>query len=556
MTIDRSKDKDYVFYNDLTRQFMEPDYLPNCSLHDRVTTICERAEFLTRKPGLAAALREDVRKSWISFSTPVWTNFGTDRGLPISCFGATCLDDTADIFRMHAEVGMCIKNGGGTAGYFGNLRERGADIRGGLNGQSSGSVHFAKMFDTLMTLMNQGSVRRGFFAGYWPITHKDIWEVLKIRSEGFFIQDMAYGLCIPEGWMPSMIAGDLEKRKVWAKVLEARQKTGYPYLIFLDNVAKNRPDVYKDLNLEILHSQMCTEIFLPTSDKWSFVCCLSSLNDLYYDDWKDSGVVERVVYLLDAVMTEFIEKASSIPFMENPVRFAREHRALGIGQLGWHSYLQSKMIPFDSWEAKQKNVQIAKTIRDQAYAASEKLGKQIGCPEMLRPYNRRHATLIAIAPTKSSAFIQAQASESIEAEPSNFYMKDLAKLKVMHRNIYLKKVLNQYGKNTEPVWRSILENFGSVQHLGFLTDHERKVFKTNIEIGPMEAVIQAAQRQPYIDQGQSLNLKINPMTPIKEVNAITIKAWELGLLSLYYNKSINAAQQFSRSLLTCSSCES
>ena len=544
---------EYRWLTDLSKQFLERDYLiDGQTVDERVDVICNTAERILNKPGFAARFKENVKKGWYSLSTPIWTNFGTNRGLPISCFGSMIEDTMESILYTHAEVGMMTKHGGGTSAYFGKLRGRGESIKN--NGESSGSVHFMSLFENLINVVSQGTTRRGNFAAYLPIDHKDINEFLGIRSEGHLIQDLSFGVCVSDAWMEEMIAGDKDKRKIWAKVLESRSHKGYPYLFFTDNVNRNKPDCYKDL--PITHSNLCTEIFLPDSKDESFVCDLSSMNILYFDEWKNTDAVELLVYFLDAVMTEFIEKAKKIEFMKRPVRFAERHRALGIGWLGYHSYLQSKMIPFESMEAKYANVTIAKTIKESAYKASMKMAEEYGEPEVLKGFGRRNSTLLAIAPTKSSAFILGQVSENTEPNRTNVVIKDLQKGKYTMRNVYLEKVLEQHGKNDEPTWLDILKHGGSVQHLEFLSKHEKDVFKTFAEISPKEIIIQAAQRQKYIDQGQSLNLMLHPSVSIKDVNALIIEAWRMGVLSLYYQYSVNAAQAFARNILSCASCQS
>jgi ribonucleoside-diphosphate reductase alpha chain len=470
-----------------------------------------------------------------------------------NCFGSYIGDSMESILQTISEVGMMTKVGGGTSAYFGELRHRGAAIKD--NGESSGAVHFMQPFDNLINIISQGKLRRGNFASYLPIEHKDIMEHLTIKSDGSPLQDISFGITVTDKWMEEMLAGDIDKRKVWAKVLQTRAEIGYPYIIFIDNMNNYTVDVYKDKSMKIYASNLCTEIGLPSSILESFVCDLGSLNILHYDEWKDTDAVEIFVYLLDAVCTDFINKAKDIPYLERAVRFAERHRAIGIGQLGWHSYLQSKMIPFESMEAKILNVAIAKNIKEKAYAASEKLAKEYGEPEVLKGYGRRNTTLLAIAPTKSSAFILGQVSENVEPQISNYYIKDLAKIKYTYKNPHLLKLLEEKGHNTMDVWNSILMKAGSVQHLDFLSDHEKKVFRTFIEITPMEIIIQASQRQKYIDQAQSLNLMIHPSIPIKDVNSLIIEAWKLGIKSLYYQLNVNAAQEFSRNILECSSCE-
>ncbi len=545
---------EYKWLTEASQIFLERDYLlPGQTLDERVDIICATAERILNKPGYGARLKHCLQEGYFSLSTPIWTNFGTDRGLPISCFGSYIDDSMESILGTLAEVGMMTKMGGGTSAYFGDLRERGAKITG--NGESAGSVHFAQPYDNLINIVSQGKTRRGNFAGYWPIDHKDIMEVLSIRTEGSSIQDISFGVCVPNYWMQSMIDGDADKRKIWAKVLQIRAEFGYPYILFTDNVNDGAPQVYKDLMMRIHASNLCTEICLPSSVDESFVCDLASMITLLYDKWKNTDAVEVLVYLLDAVATDFIEKASKIPFMHRAVRFAERHRAIGIGQMGWHSYLQSKMIAFESTEAKMHNVIIAKTIRDQAYAASAKLAEEYGEPELLKGYGRRNTTLIAIAPTKSSAFIHGQVSEGIEPRKDNYHIQDLAKIKYTFRNPYLVTLLEEKGQNTTEVWNSILMKGGSVQHLDFLSKHEKDVFKTFSEISPKEVIIQASARQKYIDQGQSINLMIHPDIPTKDVNALLIEAWRLGIKSLYYQFSVNASQEFARDILSCSSCE-
>lgn len=544
-------------YRWLTKEsqiFLERGYLlPGQTVDERVDIICNRAEEILGIDGFAKRLKENFKKGWYSFSTPIWCNFGTDRGLPISCFNSM-IDDTMDsIMYTAAEVGIMTKYGGGTSGYFGRLRERGSEITN--NGYSSGPVHFMQMFDTVMNVTNQGSSRRGNFAAYLDIEHPDILEFLEIREEGNPIQDMSFGVCIGDEWFKSMIDGDVEKRKIWARLLQRRYEVGYPYIFFTDNVNNNAPDVYKDKGLKIHGSNLCSEIALHSSSEESFVCNLSSMNILHYDEWKDTDAVCLLTFFLDAVMTEFIEKAKNIRFLERAVNFAERQRALGIGWLGWHSYLQSKMIPFESMEAKLANIKVAKKIKEDSYDASKELAILYGEPELMKGYGRRNVTTMAIAPTKSSAYILGQVSEGIEPIKSNYQVNDLAKTKSSYKNPYLISLLEQKGKNTPEVWKSILMHRGSVQHLDFLDNREKDVFKTFSEISPVEVIIQAAQRQKYVDQSQSLNLMIHPDTPVKDLNKLIIFAWEQGVKTLYYQHSMSAAQELNRKLMECKSCE-
>lgn len=545
----------FVWYTELSRTFMERDYLlKDQSLEQRVDVICKSAERILQKDGFAARFKENLAKGWYSLSTPVWTNFGTDRGSPISCFGSHIEDCMESILFTQAEVGMMTKGGGGTSAFFGALRPRGAPIKD--NGESYGSVHFMQLFDNLINIVSQGKTRRGNFAAYLPIDHADAPEFLTIRSDGHPMQDISFGITVPNDWMQSMIDGDPAKRKLWAKVLSSRFNTGYPYIVFSDNANDGAPEVYRDKGMRINNSNLCSEIMLPSSADESFVCNLSSMNITHYDDWKDTDAVELLVYFLDAVLTEFINKIHGVQFMERAYNFAVRHRALGIGWIGWHSYLQSKMIPFESLQAKFLNVEIARTIHDKAYAASATLATEYGEPEHLIGYGRRNTTLLAIAPTKSSSFILGQVSEGVEPQRTNYYIKDLQKGKFTIKNPYLEALLESKGYNTHDVWDGILKKGGSVQHLTHLTENERNVFKTFAEISPMEVVIQAGQRQKFIDQSQSLNLMIHSSVSAKDVNTLLIEAWKLGVKSLYYQIGVSAAQEFSREILTCSSCSS
>lgn len=546
---------DYRWLNDLSQHFLDRDYLlPGQSVDSRVNVIANTAENILHKPGFAAKFKEYFKQGWYSLSTPIWANFGSERGLPISCFGSHIEDSMASIAYTWAEVCMMTKYGGGTSAYFGDLRHRGADIRD--NGKSSGAVHFMQPFDTLSNVISQGRTRRGSFAAYLPSDHPDIHEFLTLRHEGSPIQDLSFGVCISDPWMMEMIGGDTNKREIWAKILESRANVGYPYIFFPDNANRGTVDVYKDLNKKITHSNLCTEIMLPDDFEESFVCDLSSMNILYFEEWRYTDAVEVLTYFLDAVMTEFIRKAKEISFFKRAVRFAERHRALGIGQLGWHSYLQSNMIPWESMEAKFKNIEVAKTIKDAAYKASAKMAQEYGEPELLKGYGRRNTTLLAIAPTKSSAFILGQVSEGIEPHKTNYYIKDLQKGKFTIKNTQLESLLEKRNLDTPSTWDSILKNGGSVQHLDCLTMEEKNVFKTFAEISPKEIIIQAAQRQKYIDQGQSLNLMIHPSIPVRDVNELMIEGWRLNIKSYYYQMSVNAAQAFSRNILQCASCES
>jgi ribonucleoside-diphosphate reductase alpha chain len=551
----RTERPPFYWLNEESRQFLSRDYLlPGVSPEQRIRQIADYAEGILGIGGFGDKFYDYIARGWYSLATPVWTNFGLRRGLPISCYGSYIEDDSASILFTASEVGMMTKLGGGTSAYFGKLRPRGAPIRD--NGYSNGSFSFAKLFDRMIEVFSQGSTRRGQCAAYIDIEHPDIEEWLWIQREGCDIQLLYWGVCVGNDWLQQMRDGDTEKRRLWAKVLQARSEVGIPYIFFKDNANNGAPEVYKQLGKRIYASNLCTEIMLPASADESFVCCLSSLNLLHYDEWKGTDAVETMVFFLDAVMEDFIRRVEGIPFMQRAYNFAVRHRALGLGVLGWHSLLQSKRIPIESMDAYRLNTEVFRTIHDRAYNASMDLARRFGEPEYLKGTGRRNATLLAIAPTKSSSFILGQVSPSIEPFMSNYHVKDLAKVKTTFKNPYLQEVLRERGKDTDEVWQSIAARDGSVQHLDFLSDEERDTFKTFSEISQMTLVQQAAQRQAFIDQGQSLNLMIHPETPVRDINLLVLRAAELGVKSLYYQYSVNAAQEFNRELLlSCRVCE-
>ncbi len=542
------------WFNEESEQMLNRGYLlKGETLEGAIDRITEAAAKRLYKPELKEAFKEMIVKGWISFSSPVWANMGTQRGLPISCFNVHVPDSIEGITHKMGEVIMQTKIGGGTSGYFGELRHRGTAVTD--NGKSSGAVSFMKLFDTAMDVVSQGGVRRGAFAAYLDIDHDDVEEFLQIRDIGNPIQNLFMGVCVPDYWMHEMIEGDTDKRRVWAKVLESRQQKGMPYIFFTDNVNRNKPQVYKDKGLTINASNLCSEIMLPSTAEESFICCLSSMNLELYDEWKDTNAVKLAIYFLDAVLSEFIEKTEGNYYLSAARNFAIRHRALGLGVLGYHSYLQRNMIPFESMEAKMFNAKVFKQIQEQSLAASKELAEIYGEPELMKGYGLRNATTMAIAPTTSSSAILGQTSPGIEPFASNYYKAGLAKGNFIRKNKYLAKLLEEKGLDTEDVWRDIMLNHGSVQHMTQLTQEEKDVFKTFKEISPLEIVTQAAQRQQYIDQAQSLNLNIPSSMPIKDVNKVIIDAWKLGVKTLYYQRSQSVSKELVVNFMNCSSCE-
>jgi ribonucleoside-diphosphate reductase alpha chain len=557
--------KPWYWVTEDTVNFMSKggSYLRNDeTVQERVGNIAERFAVITNKMLLERDYKfvdelehkfyDYMSRGFYSLASPVWSNFGRD-GLPISCNNVYVPDDMGGILQKVAEVGMQTKHGAGTSGYLGHLRPRGTPIVSG--GSADGPVHFVEMFQTHTSVISQGTTRRGAWAGYLDVEHPDILEWLSMREEGSPIQDVSLGVCITDAWMETMLAGDKEKRKVWGAIIRKRYASGYPYIFWTDTVNNAAPEVYKALGRKIYSSNLCSEIALSSNEEESFVCDLSSMNMLTWEDWKDTDAVEVLAFFLDAVMEEYIEKTSRIKFMEASRNFAIQQRALGIGTLGYHSLLQSKLIAFESEEARALNQSIHQFISLRSLEASKKMAKLFGEPPMLKGYGRRNVTLMAIAPTTSSSFILGAVSPSIEPLASNYFTKDLAKGKFTYRNPYLQELLSSLSQDTEEVWRSILIRGGSVQHLHFLTEKEKEVFKTFGEISQLEIVVQAADRQKFIDQSQSLNITVHPSTPPSDVHDLLVMAWQLGVKTMYYQRSTNPAQELVRNLLTCSSCE-
>ena len=546
----------FEWANEDSRTFLSRGYIDgNMTVEERVRIIAWTAEKILDREGFADKFYDYMSRGFYSLSSPVWSNFGTKKGLPISCNGVFVNDNMESILKKTAEVGMQTKMGAGTSGYYGALRARGEPIKSG--GTADGPVHFMNLTETTVDVVAQGNVRRGSFAAYLDISSPDIMEFLDAREEGSSIINMSLGVCIGDDWMQEMIDGDPDKRTVWARVLRKRRESGYPYLFFKDTVNNNKPRVLRQKDISIWASNLCSEICLPSSEDESFVCNLASMNLLKADEWMETDAVETMIWFLDAVMEEYIEKTANIQFMQSANNFAKRWRALGLGQLGWHSYLQSKMIAFESFDAHLLSVKISKFIDDHSLEASKELAIEYGEPEGMLETGERNLTRTAVAPTTSSSFILGQVSPSIEPLASNYFTKDLAKGKFTYRNPYLKDCLAAHGKDDEKTWVDILKHGGSVQHLEFLTQNEKDVFKTFSEITPLSIVQQAGARQKYIDQTQSLNLAFDPTDSPKFINEVHQTAWRLGIKTLYYLRtdSVINGDIGSRTSTDCLSCD-
>ena len=551
----------YWWLNEESQQVLNRGYLlkgeTTMDAIDRIATAASQRLF---KPELKEAFKELIERGWMSLSSPIWANMGTKRGLPISCFNVNIPDSVEGITHKVGEVIMQTKIGGGTSGYFGELRGRGAAITD--NGKSSGAVSFMKLFDTTMDVVAQGGVRRGAFAAYLDIDHPDIEEFLQIKDIGNPIQNLFTGVCVPDYWMQDMIDGDDEKRQIWARVLESRQQKGLPYIFFTDNVNRNKPDIYKELNLSINASNLCSEIALPSTQEESFICCLASMNLELYDEWKDTSAVKLAIYFLDAVLSEFIEKTKGNYYLQNARNFAKRHRALGLGVMGWHSYLQSIGRPFGHPLNIGLTNQIFSKIQRDTYQASIELGQIYGYAPIFNETNepnivkRRNTTLMAIAPTTSSSAILGQVSPGIEPYSSNYFKAGLAKGNFIRKNRYLQDLLKNKNLDNEETWRTIMLDGGSVQKVEGLTEDEKEMFKTFKEISQVDILKQAAARQKFIDQSQSLNINIPAEISVKDVNRLIIDAWKDGVKTLYYQRSSSVSKDLVTNLVTCSSCES
>lgn len=498
-------------------------------------------------------------KNWLCPASPILANNGLNRGLNISCNSIHCADSIDSIFMKNYELAILSKHGAGVGVFLGDIRARGTKIKD--NGVSEGIVPWCRIMDTTISAVNQGSTRRGASAIYLPIDHGDIEEFINIRRPVGDINrrclNLNHGVCISDQWMNDLIVGDKNKRKTWENLLTARVETGEPYIFFSDNVNNNNPECYKKNNLNVKTSNICSEITLYTDPDHTFVCCLSSLNLARYNEWKDTDLPNLAVRFLDAVLAEYIEKTDNIKGMEAARRSAIKGRAIGIGVLGWHTLLQENSIPFDSFEAMQLNAEIFRNIRSKAEEETKKLAEELGEPEWCKGFGRRNTHLIALAPTVSNSTISGGYSPSIEPIAANIFSQKSAKGTFIRKNQTLERLLENKGKNTSEIWRSINEQVGSVQHLNFLSDHEKKVFLTAREINQHAIIKQAAQRQRWIDQAQSVNLFFAANSDPKYIHEVHLAAWKEGLKTLYYLRSdgVIRGDLASRSKEECAACE-
>ena len=499
------------------------------------------------KPELADVFFEYIWKGWLNLASPVLSNTGTDRGLPISCFGIDVADSIQDIGAKNLEMMLLAKHGGGVGIGINMIRPAGAKITG--NGTSDGVVPFCKIYDSTILATNQGAVRRGAASVNINIEHDDFEEWLEIREPKGDVNRQSLNLhqCVVVGdkFMRRLEAGDSEARRKWSKLLRKRKATGEPYIMFKGNVNKNNPAAYKTNGLKVHMTNICSEITLHTDESHSFVCCLSSLNLAKYDEWKDTNLIYDAVWFLDGVMEEFIQRAKGLRGFENAVRSAVKGRPLGLGVLGWHTYLQTKGIAFEGLPAQYETRKIFSQIKIESERASKDLADVYGEPLWCAGTGMRNTHLRAIAPTVSNSKLSGNVSPGIEPWAANVFTEQSAKGTFIRRNPTLEKVLEEHGLNTERIWNKILEDGGSVQGideldnvlLGAYEYPAKEVFKTFKEINQLELVNQAGIRQQYIDQSVSLNLAFPSEATPKWINKVHMEAWKKGVKTLYYTRT-------------------
>ena len=490
------------------------------------------------RPDLENKFFKIIWNGWLGLASPVLSNMGTDRGLPISCFGVDTPDSIRGIGLTNAELMKLTSVGGGVGISLSRIRPRGKEIKG--NGKSEGVVPWAKIYDSTIIATNQGNVRRGAASVNLDINHADIDEFLEIRRPKGDPNRQCLNLhqcvVVDDVFMRKLESRDQPSMERWAKVLKARMETGEPYIMFKDNVNKANPIAYMMNNLDVSMTNICTEITLHTDEEHSFICCLSSLNLAKYDEWKDTDTVQLSVYFLDGVMQEFIEKTSGKESMVRTNNHAKKGRALGLGVMGWHTFLQQKGLPFNSIASTAHTHNIFSKIKNDAEAASRQLAVEYGEPLWCRGTGMRNTHLLAIAPTVSNSVITGGISAGIEPLPANIYTFNGAKGTFIRKNKVLEALLESKGQNKDQYWDQMLRDNGSVLGLPdtILSPDEKELFLTFPEINQLELVRQAAIRQRYIDQTQSLNLSFDPQDSPKWINQVHMEAHKLGIKTLYY----------------------
>lgn len=513
------------------------------------------------KPELADKFFEYIWNNWLGLATPVLANMGTDRGLPISCFGIDVADSVYDIGAKNLEMMMLAKHGGGVGVGVNMLRPAGTPISNS-NGTTDGVVPFCKIYDSTILATSQGNVRRGAASVNLNIEHGDFWDWIEIREPKGDVNRQSLNLhqcvVVSDKFMRKLDEGDSEARKRWSKVIQKRKATGEPYIMYRGNVNKQNPEPYKQNGLKVYMTNICSEITLHTDESHSFVCCLSSLNLAKYDEWKDTDLVYYSTFFLDGVLEEFIQKAKNMKGFENSVRSAEKGRALGLGVLGWHTYLQQRGVPFEGLQAQLETRKIFSHIKMESDRASRDMARIYGEPLWCRGLGVRNTHLRAIAPTVSNSKLSGNVSAGIEPWAANVFTEQSAKGTFIRKNPTLERLLKKIGANAKEVWDQILADGGSVQGVdaldswfyqrGKLTTKDdldpmidsvsvKDVFKTFKEINQLDLVIQAGLRQQYIDQSVSLNLAFPSEATPKWINQVHMEAWRQGVKTLYYMRT-------------------
>ena len=512
--------------------------LPNETVKQAYRRVANASAERLKRPDLANKFFRYIWNGWIGLASPVISNMGTDRGLPISCYGIDTPDSIRGIGLTNAELMRLTSKGGGVGISVSRIRPRGDGITG--NGKSEGVVPWCKIYDSSIIATNQGNVRRGAASVNLDIEHPDIDEFLEIRRPKGDVNRQCLNLhqCVVVGdsFMRKLEARDSEAMNRWAKILKARMETGEPYIMFKDNVNKNNPIAYRMNNLDVTMTNICSEITLFTDEWHSFICCLSSLNLAKWEEYKDTDCIKTAIWFLDGVMQEFIDKSNGKDSLVRTHNHAKKGRALGLGVMGWHTFLQQKNLPFNSIASTVHTRNIFNKLRMDAETASMELAAEYGEPIWCRGTGMRNTHLLAVAPTVSNSVICGGISAGIEPLPANVYTFNGAKGTFIRKNKSLEAVLESKGENKEKWWKQMLQDNGSVLGLpdNILNAEEKDVFLTFPEINQLELVKQAAERQKYIDQTQSLNLSFDPNDSPKWINQVHMEGWKLGVKTFYY----------------------
>jgi ribonucleoside-diphosphate reductase alpha chain len=513
-----------------------------------------------RKPELENKFYKLIWNGWLGLASPVFSNMGTDRGLPISCFGVDTPDSVRGIGLTNAELMKLTSQGGGVGISVSRIRPRGTTITS--NGKSEGVVPWCKIYDSTIIATNQGNVRRGAASVNLDINHPDIEEYLQIRRPKGDPNRQCLNLhqcvVVDDVFMRKLESRDQEAMTLWAEILKSRMETGEPYIMYKDNVNKNNPIAYLMNNLDVSMTNICTEITLFTDEEHSFICCLSSLNLARYDEWKDTDTVEMATWFLDGVMQEFIEKSNGKESLKRTHQHAKKGRALGLGVMGWHTFLQQKQLPFNSIASTAHTHNIFSDIRSKAEKASRDLFINYGEPLWCKGTGMRNTHLLAIAPTVSNSVITGGISAGIEPLPANIYTFNGAKGTFIRKNKVLQNLLIEKDEDKDKWWDQMLKDGGSVQNLpdNILSPQEKELFLTFSEINQLELVRQSAIRQRYLDQTQSLNLSFDPGDSPKWINQVHIEAWKLGVKTLYYLRTDSVIKgDLGSRMADCISCD-